>query len=208
MGKKGVKQHEWSEEEIDFLREVYPKHGRTGTTKLFNERYGLDMSESSIKQQVQKHKIRAATNGCFPKGNIPYNKGIPMSPEQYAKCRPTMFLKGNIPANHKPIGSDRVTKDGYIEVKIAEPNKWELLQVLVMQGMIGRRLKKGVELVRFLDGNTLNCHPDNLILTTRRVNARINQRKVKPITAEAMKAVVKVEEIKCLIREKEMRNED
>lgn len=208
MGKKGVKQHEWSEEEIDFLREVYPKHGRTGTTKLFNERYGLDMSESSIKQQVQKHKIRAATNGCFPKGNIPYNKGVPMSPEQYAKCRPTMFLKGNIPANHKPIGSDRVTKDGYIEVKIAEPNKWELLQVLVMQGMIGRRLKKGVELVRFLDGNTLNCHPDNLILTTRRVNARINQRKVKPITAEAMKAVVKVEEIKCLIREKERRNED
>ena len=33
----------------------------------------------------------------------------------------------------------------FIEVKIAEPNRWELLQVLVMQSMLGRKLKKNVD---------------------------------------------------------------
>lgn len=53
-------------------------------------------------------------------GNIPFNKGKKgyMSAEQYEKCKQTMFKKGNIPANHRPIGSERVGKDGYILIKI------------------------------------------------------------------------------------------
>lgn len=204
--KNGVS-HKWTETEIDFLRQVYPEKGRMETMRLFNEHFGLNVTKDAIKQQVQRYQIKAPTNGCFIKGRKPHNKGVPMSAEQYAKCKSTMFQKGSVPPNKRPLGSDRVNVDGYIEVKIAEPNKWELLQVLVMQSMIGRRLKKGVEMVRFLDGNSLNCHPDNLILTTRRVNARINQRSVKPTTPETMKAVVQVETIRCLIRDKEKRNE-
>lgn len=79
--------------------------------------------------------------------------------------------------------------------------------MLVVQGMIGRRLKKGVEMVRFLDGNTLNCDPANLMLTTRTVNARLNQRKIKPSSVETMKAAIQVETIKCLIRDKEKDND-
>lgn len=208
MGRpKNGKFHKWNDEEIDFLREVYPKHGRKETTRIFNEHYNLDLSENSIKHMVELFKIKAPTNGCFRKGHIPANKGIPMTPEQYAKCRPTMFKKGGTPPNHRPVGSDRISKDGYIEVKIAEPNRWELLQVLVMQSMLGRKLKKNVEMVRFLDGNKLNCDPSNLMMTTRRVNARVNQRKIKPTSAEAMKAAIQVESIKCLIRDKEQSNE-
>lgn len=44
----------------------------------------------------------------------------------YEKARKTMFRKGNIPANHKPIGYERINADGYIEVKVAEPNKFRL----------------------------------------------------------------------------------
>lgn len=95
MGRpKNGKFHKWNDEEIDFLREVYPKNGRKETTRLFNEHYHLDLSEYSIKHMVETFKIRAATNGCFQKGSIPHNKGVPMSPEQYAKCKRTMFKKG------------------------------------------------------------------------------------------------------------------
>lgn len=200
--------HRWTETEVDFLRQVYPKHGRKETLKLFNERFGLNVTEAALKHTVESRKIKAPTNGCFQKGNVPFNKGVPMSAEQYAKCKRTMFKKGSVPPNKKELGSERITVDGYIEVKIAEPNKWELLQVLVIQGMIGRRLKKGVEMVRFLDGNTLNCDPANLMLTTRTVNARLNQRKIKPSSVETMKAAIQVETIKCLIRDKEKDNDN
>lgn len=203
--KNGVS-HKWTETEIDFLRQVYPEKGRMETMRLFNEHFGLNVTKDAIKQQVQRYQIKAPTNGCFIKGREPHNKGVPMSAEQYAKCKRTMFKKGSVPPNKKELGSERITVDGYIEVKIAEPNKWELLQVLVIQGMIGRRLKKGVEMVRFLDGNTLNCDPANLMLTTRTVNARLNQRKIKPSSVETMKAAIQVETIKCLIRDKEQNN--
>ncbi len=36
------------------------------------------------------------------------------------------FEKGHISKNHKPIGSERINVAGYIEIKTAEPNKWEL----------------------------------------------------------------------------------
>lgn len=195
--------HMWTEAEIDFLREVYPKNGRKESTRLFNEHFGLNVTQNALKHTVQRYKIKAPTDGRYIKGNVPMNKGIPMSAEQYAKCKPTMFSKGHVPGNKKPLGSERISRDGYIEVKIAEPNKWELLQVLVMQTLMGRRLEKGVEMVRFLDGNPLNCNPYNLVLTNRCVNARINQRSIKPTTPESMKAVIQVETIKCLIRDKE-----
>ena len=44
-----------------------------------------------------------------------------------------MFAKGNVPPNHRPVGSERISKDGYIEVKVAEPNKWRLKQRVVYE---------------------------------------------------------------------------
>ena len=38
-------------------------------------------------------------------------------------CERTWFKKGHIPANYRPVGSERVNADGYIEVKVADPNK-------------------------------------------------------------------------------------
>ena len=29
-----------------------------------------------------------------------------------------MFKKGNVPANHRPIGSERITVDGFVEIKV------------------------------------------------------------------------------------------
>ncbi len=37
-----------------------------------------------------------------------------------------MFAKGNVPPNHRPVGSERISKDGYIEVKVAEPKQVEI----------------------------------------------------------------------------------
>lgn len=54
-----------------------------------------------------------------------------MSEEQLAKTKATRFKKGHVPKNHKPVGYERITRDGYIEVKTAEPNVFELKHRLV-----------------------------------------------------------------------------
>ena len=46
-----------------------------------------------------------------------------MSPEQYEKCKATMFKKGNVPAIARDIGSERIDKNGYILVKIQDGHK-------------------------------------------------------------------------------------
>lgn len=80
-----------------------------------------------------QRKITTGTGGFFQKGHVPQNKGKKMSPEQYKKCSGTMFKKGNVPKNYKPVGSKRILKEGYVEIKIADPNQWELEHRLVWE---------------------------------------------------------------------------
>ncbi len=89
------------------------------------------------------------------------NRGKKMTPEAYELCKGTMFKKGNVPHNHKPVGSERITRDGYIEVKIAEPNKWQLKSRYLWEQITGERLTRDDKIV-FLDHNTQNLCLDNI----------------------------------------------
>lgn len=101
----------------------------------------------------------------YQKGHSPANKGKKMAPETYAKVSRTMFKKGNTPKNHREIGSERVNKDGYIEVKVAEPNKWKAKHRVIWEEANGP-VEKGYN-VQFKDGNRLNVSLDNLYLISR-----------------------------------------
>ena len=76
-----------------------------------------------------------------------------------------MFKKGDIPSNKKPIGSERIIKDGYTEIKVAEPNKWESPKHRVIWEKVNGKISKGYALV-FADGNKQNFGLDNLILVS------------------------------------------
>ena len=69
----------------------------------------------------------------FPKEIFRRIRGKKMPANVYEKARQTMFRKGNIPANHKPIGYERINVDGYVEVKVAEPNKFRLKHRIVWE---------------------------------------------------------------------------
>jgi hypothetical protein len=105
---------------------------------------------------------RTEENGCFKKGHKPANSGKKMTSEQYAKCSRTMFKKGRNSLNKRPLGSTRITKDGYIEIKTAEPNVWSLKHRIEWQKHHGE-IPKG-EAVCFVDGDKTNCKIDNLEL--------------------------------------------
>ena len=101
----------------------------------------------------------------FQKGRTPENKGKRVSPEVYEKMSSTMFKKGHTPANHREVGSERINKDGYIEIKVAEPNRWRLKHRLIWEQHNGI-IPEGCN-VQFKNHNTQDCRIENLYLISR-----------------------------------------
>lgn len=101
----------------------------------------------------------------FTKGSIPANKGKKMPAELYERCAPTMFKPGHPSNNRRPVGSERVNVDGYIEIKVAEPDKWKCKHRVVWEAANGP-IPKGYN-IQFRDGNRLNISLDNLYIISR-----------------------------------------
>lgn len=167
----------WREhpEYVSYLMDFIPGHSTADIIQAFYEVFNIRLTSYQVKNFCHYFGVRQGINsGRFKKGHQPDNKGKKMSPEVYAKAAPTMFKKGQVPVNHRPVGSERVNVDGYIEIKVAEPNRWRLKQRVVYEKFHNVVLTKG-EVIVFLDGNKLNCEPDNLKKISRSALARYNQ---------------------------------
>lgn len=101
----------------------------------------------------------------FKPGHVPDNKGKKVSPETYAKLQPTMFKKGQTPLNHREVGSERINVDGYIEVKVAEPNRWRVKHRVIWEQHNGE-IPRGFN-VQFKNHNPLDCRIENLYLISK-----------------------------------------
>lgn len=118
----------WSDEEKEYLKEITPGHHYVEIVELMNKKFDREFTVKLVKNAIGRYKLNTGFNGRFEKGLIPHNKG------QKGVCakgaEKGWFKKGQIPINHKPVGSERITKDGYIMLKVAEPNKWRLKHVV------------------------------------------------------------------------------
>lgn len=164
--------HKYTDEERKFFIEYVPGHTYKEIQKKFIEVFGWEITISQIKGYMANHRINNGLTGQFKKGNVPANKGQKMSPEQYEKCKGTMFKKGQKPINYRPVGSERINSDGYIEVKVKDPSKWMLKHRLVWEQSNGKIPPNCILIFR--DNNKLNVHLENLLLITKRENLEIN----------------------------------
>ena len=96
---------------------------------------------AAVARKNMQREDHPAQKYWIKKGNVPANKGKKqteyMTPEAIAKTAKTRFKKGNTPHNHKPVGYQRITQDGYIEVKTEEPNIFKLKHRLVWEKEFG-----------------------------------------------------------------------
>ena len=103
------------------------------------------------------------------KGNVPVNKGKRqseyMTAEAIERTKATRFKKGQIPATAAPVGFERLTKDGYILIKVPEHRKLVLKHRYVWEKTHGK-IPKGCN-IQFKDKNPLNCTIDNLYMISR-----------------------------------------
>lgn len=158
-----------SPEEQSELLELFPN----SANKELAERYNVlvsSLENFAYKRGVYKSEAWKTFTNCgkFSKGDIPVNKGKRMPKDVYAKCKATMFKKGQIPHNKKELGHKRVSKDGYVYVKTGESKlnlNYELLHRHVWEKHNGA-IPEGYN-VQFKDGNRQNCDIDNLYIISR-----------------------------------------
>ncbi len=165
---KGVKII-YSDDEIAWLKANQKGISRAELTKRFNEKFNRGLSAHNIKQVCLRNGWLNGFTGCFEKRKAPWNKGK----KGFMGANRTSFKKGNAPQNKLPIGTTRVSKDGYHEIKVAEPNKWQLKHRVEWEKHNGKPNKN--EVVVFKDGNKDNWHIDNLLLVHRGALAIANK---------------------------------
>ena len=179
-------QHKWSEEEKEYLKNIVKGHTYKEITVLMNEKFEYQFTESQIKGALNRYKLQTGLNGNFKKGSTPWNKGL----KGYMGTNKTSFKKGHQALNYRPIGSERICKDGYTEIKVADPNKWKLKHRLIWEEANGP-VPKGYALI-FGDGDKRNIKLDNLLLVSRAQLARLNQNHLIQNDTELTKTAINV----------------
>lgn len=169
-----------SKEEEKYLKQIYKGRLCKDIANIINKKFDANHNEKEIERAKKKLGLRSGIDCTFKKGHETFNKGKKwddyLTKEQQEKAKKTCFKKGHKPKQHREIGSERITIDGYLEVKVAEPNKWALKHRLVYEEAYGK-IPKGMKLV-FADGNKLNLDLDNLLLVTDKELLLMNAKKL------------------------------
>ena len=165
-------QHKWTDEEKEYLASIVKGSTYKEITKQMNDKFEYNFSEKQIKGAMARYKLPTGTGGYFKKGSTPWNKGL----KGYMGANKTSFKKGIVPPQYRPVGSERITRDGYTEIKVKDPNKWELKHRLIYKQHYGD-IPKGHNII-FADTDKTNLNIDNLILVSKSEMLILNRNKL------------------------------
>ena len=180
-------QHIWSDEEKQYLAEITPGRGHKEIQSMMSCKFGFDYTHHQIKGAITRNKLNTGRTGRFEKGHATWNKGT----KGLTKANVTSFKKGQKSHNYKPVGSERITKDGYCEIKVSDTGRrWRPKHVLIYEKHHGK-VPKGSAVI-FLDGDKRNFDIDNLYLVTRSQLAMLNKNSLIQKDAELTKTAINV----------------
>lgn len=171
-------------EQKQWIIDNYPKMSAIDTTKELNRIFDKNLTLRQFKTFVKNHSIQSGRTGTFSKGYKSWNEGT----KGLMKPNKTSFKKGNKPHNYSLIGTERITKDGYIEVKTAEPKTWTAKHHIIWEQHNGP-LPKGA-IIRFKDSDPTNLDPSNLIKMNRSEHHFLNKLNLKDCADEHKDTVI------------------
>jgi hypothetical protein len=193
-----VAAHFFTPAEISFLERNAAGRSYAELAGMFNRRLGLSLSLEQIKGVLGRYGLRNGRDCRFRPGQTPFNKGkkghCPAGSEK------GWFKPGGMPHNWRPVGTERINRDGYVEVKIRDPKTWKAKQRIVWEAANGKIPRGGV--VIFADGDRLNFAPDNLVLVSRRELAVMNRLGLITADGDLTLAAKAVADIKILIADR------
>lgn len=124
-----------------------------------------DVTLTQLNALCKRRGWKTGRTGCFVKGQEPMNKGkrMPYHPNSAATRFKPGQRCGRANENWKPIGTERVTEDGYLERKIHDgmplQSRWQAVHRIRWEEANGP-VPEGHAL-KCLDGHKLNTDPAN-----------------------------------------------
>ena len=170
--KKGVKLHKWTEYEVEYLKKHY------GDTRAEDIGKVLYRSARAVRHKANKIGLRSNllpsnNKGSFKKGNIPWNKG-----KKHLAGYEKWFQKGHVPWNTKDVGAIWVRKTKGIDYKYIKTEEGTKIYSRYIYEQHHGKIPAN-HIIRYKDGDTLNCDIENLICVSRSEHARMNARPAK-----------------------------
>lgn len=194
----------WSAEEEQLLRARYANEltevlagelGRSVSKVLAKANaMGLHKSQAFLAQHCRRLDGSQGESSRFQKGHTTWNKGM-KGLQAGGRAKETQFKKGSKPHTWLPIGSERVSQDGYLQRKVSDtgypPRDWVGVHILLWQEHNGQ-VPAG-HCVCFVDGNKQHVALDNLELITRAERMRRNTiHRYPPELKDAIRTVAKL----------------
>ncbi len=200
-------QHKYTDEQREFITMNYIGKGNAELTEMFNTKFDLELKTSQIKAYKNRYNLNSGLDGRFKPGAVPANKG--KKGIRIKGTEKTWFKKGSKPPNWVPIGSERISKDGYIQIKIQEgqfQNNWRGKHILIWEDHNGPLPKSHA--IIFGDGDKRNFSLDNLVLVSRAQLVKLNQYGLIQKDADLTRTALIIVDLKSKISEKnkEMKN--
>lgn len=184
------KTKKWTDEDFVFLKKNYSNTENYILMEYFNcsekslysaaSKIGLKKTAEHISKVCGRVLKEVGKDTRFSKGHISFNTGKKqeeyMSEDAIERTTKTRFKKGQKPHNTVEVGFERITKDGYIEVKVGDfkntSKNFKLKHRLIWEEIKGP-VPEGFQ-VRFIDGNKKNLEFSNLKLVSLSESLKIN----------------------------------
>lgn len=124
-----VKRRFWTDDRIEWFRGYVPGHSWHEISSEHERIFGTPLTKAQIQNAKATFGVLSGTvGGQFEKGQAAWNKGRKqaewMPPESIERTKATRFQKGQVHDRPdgwlKPIGYERVDKDGYVWVKVRD----------------------------------------------------------------------------------------
>jgi HNH endonuclease len=150
----------------------------------------------------KRNGIKTGRTGHFEKGHVPWTKGRKIG--SHPNSAKTQFKQGATPANILPLWSERTRDDGYIEMKVPEPNPYTNAKTrFTMKHVYLWEKENGPvpdgHALKCLDGDKTNTTPSNWECVPRGLLPRLNNRwgrdyeNAEPEVRPTIMAVAKLE---------------
>lgn len=154
----------YSHSELDWVKSNCTLPIRELHAQFCNKFDRNDVVAKNLAALRKRNGWKTGRTGFFEKGHETWNKGKPHPSTGGAK--ETQFKKGRQPHNANYLGHERVSKDGYIEISVADKNsncgrRYVLKHKHLWEKKNGK-VKRGYCL-KCLDGDRQNCDPENWV---------------------------------------------
>lgn len=168
---------EYTKEQVNYLKQITKGRDNATITKMFNKKFNDNRTENGIDSIRTKHGLLTGNDA--------------------------KFKKGTKPPNWVPLGTERTTVDGYLEIKVKDgcyQENWRGKHIVEWEKRNGP-LPKGYVII-FGDGDKTNLDIDNLICVSRKQLLGLNTHDLIQDDAELTRTAINIVDLTYKINER------